>query len=283
MINKRYILISPVRNEEGFIEKTIKSVINQTILPIEWVIVNDGSDDKTPQIIDNYSKKFSWIKITDRPAQGHRPGLGVVLAFNHGFDLISSKDYDFIVKLDGDLSFDPDYFEFLIQEFDKNPKLGMASGTTYNVKGEKLVMDKMPDDHVRGAAKMYRKKCFEEIGGLQKILGWDTVDELKAQMLGWDTKSYKDLMLIHYKPIGFKQKATFKREMIAGERMHFLGYHPIFANLKCLFNFKRKPYIIGGSIMLIGYMDAVLRNKPRNPDTEMIAYLRKKQLKRLFK
>jgi hypothetical protein len=144
-------------------------------------------------------------------------------------------------------------------------------------------MDKMPSDHVRGPAKMYRRECFEDIGGLPEILGWDTIDELKAQMLGWETKSYKKLVLVHFKPIGFKQKATIKREMIAGDRLNFLGYHPLFAILKCLYNFKRKPYIIGGSIMLIGYFNAIITNKEKNPDHEMIKYLRKKQLRRIFK
>jgi glycosyltransferase involved in cell wall biosynthesis len=283
MDKTKYIIISPVRNEEDYIEKTISSVISQTKLPAEWVIVNDGSTDKTPEIIDNYTNKFSWIKRVDRPINGHRPGPGVVLAFNNGLNETKIQDFDFVVKLDGDLSFEPDYFELLIKEFEKNPNLGMASGTTYNVKGDKLVADKMPDDHVRGAAKMYKKQCFDDIEGLPVVLGWDTIDELKAQMLGWETKSYKDLVLKHYKPIGFKQKKTFAKEILAGERLHYLGYHPLFAILKCINELKSKPIIFRGILMLVGYLEAIVKNAQTMEDREMIKYLRKKQLKRLKK
>jgi len=281
MDNNKYIIISPVRNEEDYIEKTIHSVISQTILPVEWVIVNDGSTDKTPEIINNYTSRFQWIKRVDRPLNGHRPGPGVVLAFNNGLNKTQIKDFDFVVKLDGDLSFEPEYFELLIKEFEKNPRLGMASGTTYNVKGNKLVMDKMPDDHVRGAAKMYKRQCFDDIDGLPVVLGWDTIDELKAQMLGWETKSYQDLVLKHYKPIGFKQKKTIGKELLAGERLHYLGYHPLFAILKCINEFKNKPILLRGILMLMGYLEATIRNRPSLEDKEMIKYLRKKQLKRL--
>jgi len=182
---------------------------------------------------------------------------------------------------DGDLAFEENYFEFQLTEFSVNPKLGMTSGTTYNVFGDNLVIDKMPEDHVRGAAKMYRTTCFDQIGGPQIVLGWDTLDELKAQMLGWETKSYKNLVLKHYKPIGFKQKKTARRELLAGERLNYLGYHPLFAILKCLYNIKRKPYIVGGILMLAGYLGAVISGSERNPDREMIRFYRKKQMKRL--
>jgi len=278
---KNYVIISPVRNEEEYIEKTIQSVIDQTIKPVEWIIVNDGSTDKTPEIIDRYIEKYPWIRRIDRPQNDHRPGPGVVLAFYDGFEKLIYKDFDFVIKLDGDLAFEENYFEFQLTEFSVNPKLGMTSGTTYNVFGDNLVIDKMPEDHVRGAAKMYRTTCFDQIGGPQIVLGWDTLDELKAQMLGWETKSYKNLVLKHYKPIGFKQKKTSRRELLAGERLNYLGYHPLFAILKCLYNIKRKPYIVGGILMLAGYLGAVISGSERNPDREMIRFYRKKQMKRL--
>lgn len=281
--SNRYIIISPVRNEEDFIDKTLKSVTQQSILPTEWIIVNDGSTDKSPDIIEHYLKKYVWIRKIDRPINSHRPGPGVVLAFNQGFENIQTSDYQFVVKLDGDLSFDQNYFEFLLYEFEKNPNLGLASGTTYNVKGEKLIIDKMPEDHVRGAAKMYRRRCFEDIGGLPVVLGWDTIDELKAQLKGWETRSYQDLILKHYKPIGFNQKKTLKKELLAGERLHFMGYHPLFAILKCIYEIKNKPIFLRGILMLIGYFEAILFKLETFDDKEVIKHLRKKQLKRLKK
>ena len=276
-----YVIISPVRNEEEYIEKTILSVINQRVKPKEWIIVNDGSTDRTPEIINKYASEYTWIRRIDRPTNDHRPGPGVVLAFYQGYENIDTKTFDYVVKLDGDLSFEPDYFHFQLKEFETNRKLGMTSVTTDNVFGEKLVKDKMPEDHVRGAAKMYRKTCFDQIGGIQVVLGWDTLDELKAQMLGWETRSYPHLVLKHYKPIGFKQKKTIKREMLAGERLNYLGYHPLFAVLKCFYNFKRKPFLVGGALMLTGYLGAIITGREKNPDREMIKFYRRKQMKRL--
>lgn len=276
----RYVIISPVRNEEEYIEKTILSIVQQNILPDEYIIVNDGSTDKTPEIIDKYVKKYSWIKRVDRPQGKHTPGPGVVKAFYSGYDQISDSSWDFVVKLDGDLSFDANYFQTLLLEFEKNPKLGIASGVTYQPLGDKLIIDKMPEDHVRGAAKMYRKACFFEIGGLPKVLGWDTIDELKAQLAGWETRSYKNLVLVHYKPIGIKQTNILKRELIAGERHYYLGYHPLFAVLRDFYRMFQKPFLVAGLLNLVGFNMAYFLKKERI-EQDLIKLVRKKQLERL--
>ncbi len=276
---QKFVIISPVRNEEEYIEKTIQSVINQSILPVEYIIVNDGSTDKTPEIIARYTSRFSWIHCFHKPLGKHRPGAKVVEAFYTGYNNMCSV-WDFIVKLDGDLSFEPNYFEYQLNQFKANPKLGMTSGVTYQPMGGRLVMDKMPTDHVRGAAKMYRKECFEQIGGLPKVLGWDTIDELKAQLLGWETRSYRNLVLIHYKPIGVKQTNLFKRELIAGERHHYLGYHPLFAILRDFYRMLQKPFIIAGILNAIGFITAYLSRKERI-ERPLIVLLRRKQVARM--
>ena len=277
----KYVIISPVRNEEDYLDITIQSVINQTIKPVEFIIVDDGSTDKSPEIIKKYTDQYNWIKTIQRPRGEHRPGGGVVEAFYAGYNIMETKDWDFVIKMDGDLKFEPNYYEFQLNKFAENPKLGMTSGKTYQPKGEKLVLDIMPDDHVRGPAKMYKRECFDAIGGLPKVLGWDTIDELKAQMLGWETRSYKELVLIHYKPIGFKQKKTFKREFIAGERQHYLGYHPLFALSRGVYRMLQKPFIIAGIINIVGFIYAEIKKTNQIPDKEMIKHLRKKQLQRL--
>lgn len=276
----RYVIISPVRNEEEFIEKTIQSIINQNILPAEYIIVNDGSTDKTPVIIAKYVKKYSWIKSIDRPRGVHSPGPGVVKAFYAGFDHITFNNWEFVVKLDGDLSFEANYFQSLLNEFDRNPKLGIASGVTYQPMGNKLIIDRMPEDHVRGAAKMYRRSCFYEIGGLPKVLGWDTIDELKAQLAGWETRSYKNLILVHYKPIGVKQTNIVKRELTAGERHYYLGYHPVFAVLRDVYRMFHKPFLIAGLLNFVGFNMAYIQKKDRI-DRQLIKLVRKKQMERL--
>ena len=277
----KYVIISPVRNEEDYIEKTIKSVISQTIIPLEYVIVNDGSTDETTNIIERYVNEFNWIKSINRPPKEHSPGAGVVHAFYDGFNHVENTDWDFIVKLDGDLEFEQFYFEKLLNKFAANPKLGLASGTTYEPRNGKLKKDNMPEDHVRGAAKMYRKKCWEDIGGIQPVLGWDTIDELKSQVLGWETRSYKDLIIVHYKPIGFKQTNVIKREIRAGERQHYLGYLTLFALLRGLFRMLQKPYFIAGVLNIFGFLRARINKSEQIKELELIKHLKKKQWKRL--
>jgi len=278
----KYVIVSPVRNEEEFIEKTILSVINQTITPREYIIVNDGSTDSTREIAEKYEQEIPWISIIDRPPKEHSPGGGVVDAFYEGFNTIKTHDWEFVIKLDGDLEFNESYFESLIDLFAKNPRLGMASGTTYMFKRGKLVMDIIPEDHVRGPAKMYKRACWDDIGGLPSVLGWDTLDELKAQVLGWETRSYKDIVLIHFKPIGYKQKKIVKRELKAGERQHYLGYLPAFAIFRSFYRMFQKPYIIAGVLNFFGFIFASLGNGPQIEDKEIISYLRSKQKQRLL-
>lgn len=278
----KYVIIAPVRNEEEYIERTILSVVNQTIRPAEFIIVNDGSTDRTRKIIERFLPSNPWMHIMDRPPKEHSPGGGVVNAFYEGYNNIQTSDWDFVIKLDGDLEFENDYFEFLLKKFEEDPKLGMASGTTYLLKHGKLVMDIMPDDHVRGPAKMYKRACWDEIGGLPSVLGWDTLDELKAQVMGWKTRSYKDLVLIHYKPIGYKQKKIVKREVKAGERQHYLGYLPAFAITRGFYRMLQKPYFIAGLLNIYGFIKAEIDGSDQITDTDIKRHLRKKQKERLM-
>ena len=280
-MKNKYIIISPVRNEVEFIGTTILSVINQTVKPLKYIIVNDGSTDGTDGIISKYVREYDWITTVNRPPKEHSPGGGVVDAFYDGYKLIDDDDWDFVIKLDGDLKFEPDYFESLLVLFDKNPRLGMASGKTYQIKKGQPVLDIMPDDHVRGPAKMYKRKCWEDIGGLRKVLGWDTLDELKAQLLGWETRSYSELVLIHYKPIGFKQKKIVKREIKAGERQYYLGYLPLFAILRGFYRMFQKPFFIAGLLNIYGFVTAGIIKSERLDDRDIIRHLRKKQMERL--
>ena len=278
----KYVIISPVRNEEDFLEITLQCVADQTIQPTEFIIVNDGSADRSPEIMKKFVDRYSWIKMVDRPKGRHRPGDGVVEAFYTGYDLLTTRDWDYIVKLDGDLRFDAHYFEFQIKAMEEDAQLGMTSGKTYQPRGNRLVLDQMPDDHVRGPAKFYRRACFEAIGGLSKVWGWDTIDELKAQTLGWRTQSYRDLVLVHYKPIGFRQTNIYQRELRVGERQHYLGYHPLFAISRGLYIMFKKPYFIAGMLNIAGFIIAALQKSIQHEDRVMIRHLRKKQLERLF-
>lgn len=278
---KKYVIISPVRNEEDFLPTTLQCVVDQTILPAEFIIVNDGSTDRSPEIIKKFTSRYPWIRTIDRPKGEHRPGDGVVEAFYAGYDCLTTRDWDYIVKLDGDLQFPPDYFEFQLNAMNENPLLGMSSGKTWQPHDGRLVLDSMPDDHVRGPAKLYRRACYEAIGGLQKVRGWDTIDELKAQVLGWETRSFEHLVLVHFKPIGFKQTNICKRELHLGERQHYLGYHPLFAIARGLYVACKKPYLIAGVLNIAGFWMAKLSGAKQIDEPAMIHHLRNKQLQRL--
>ncbi len=280
MNNPRYIIITPVRNEESFLEQTIKSVLAQTIKPIQWIIVNDGSTDSTRSIIERYLSN-KWITVIDRPNKGHRAGKGPAEAFNISLSYISS-DYDFIVNLDGDVSFDSDYFEKIFNKFKNNSCLGIASGKSYYLKRGKTVLYRSSDTSTMGPSKVYRKECFLDIGGvLEENICWDMLDNIRAQMKGWDTKSFGDISFIHYKQIGYKQGSILKGCYTTGNILYFYGYHPLYILAKGIYRMCESPFIIGGLYTIIGYYAAWFTRKDRYHDKNLIAYMQTKQMQKL--
>jgi poly-beta-1,6-N-acetyl-D-glucosamine synthase len=198
-----YVIVSPVKDEERHVELTLRSVCAQTVVPTRWVIVNDGSTDGTAEIVATYARQYPFIKVVDHPKGGSRqPGGRVIKAFNYGRDAIDVP-YDFIVKLDCDLSFEPDYFERLLANFRADDRLGIASGTyaELNAFGRWQPV-RMPAYHAFGASKVLRRACFDEIDGFVEAKGWDTVDEIRAWSKGWRTGHFIDLPTRHHKPEG---------------------------------------------------------------------------------
>lgn len=278
----RYAVITPVRDEEQHIEKTIRSVCTQAVLPAEWVIVDDGSTDRTGFIIDEYARQLPWIKTIHRSNRGFRKaGGGVVDAFNEGYKSIRSNDWEFIVKLDGDLSFSPDYFERCFEHFEKQPDLGIGGGEIYHNLDGKLIVDANPRFHVRGATKIYRKACWKALGGLMAAPGWDTIDEVKANMMGWKTRSFKDLKLVHHRLTGTAEGLLHDR-VKQGLACYTCGYHPIFAIARCVYRLATRPYVIGSIAMFFGFLRGYFAREPRVDDERLIYYLRGQQIRRLL-
>ena len=198
-----YVVISPVRDEEAYIRFTVDCMARQTIVPKEWVLINDGSSDKTGEILDEYAQRYPWIRVVHRANRGFRKaGGGVVEAFNAGYNALEFRDWDFLVKLDGDLSFEPDYFEKCFQNFEKEPRLGVGGGVICYVTNGVKEFEPSPVFHVRGATKIYKRGCWDAIGGFWPAPGWDTMDEVKANMLGWSTRSFLDLHIVHHRKTG---------------------------------------------------------------------------------
>lgn len=279
-----YVVITPVRNEQAHLPETIESMAGQTVLPALWVIVNDGSTDDTGRIMDAATARHGWIRAVHRPDRGFRKsGGGVVEAFNDGYALVRDLPWDYLVKLDGDLAFEPDYFQRCLSRFQADSKLGIGGGRVVgNVNG--TVADDSPGDpsfHVRGATKIYRRDVWETIGGLMPSPGWDTLDELKANMHGWKTGSFKGLEVRQLKPTGSADGA-WKNWFKNGQANYVTGYHPAFMLAKCVKRLFAAPFFIGAAGLACGYLNGYLdRNVCRVNDFELIRYIRAQQLRKL--
>ncbi|MGZ4960936.1 MAG: glycosyltransferase [Limisphaerales bacterium] len=284
MTRNKIVIISPVRNEGKYLQGTIGSMVAQSLRPKLWVLVNDGSTDDTAAQIDAAAREHSWIKTVHRKDRGARKaGGGVIETFYDGYPLVENEEWDYIVKFDGDLSFEPDYFERCLKRFEEDPKLGVGGGLICGlIKG---VMEEEskgdPRFHVRGATKIYRRECFRDIGGLLKSSGWDTLDEVKANMCGWKSYTFPELKLLHHRYSGAADGA-WKNWVKNGRANYFSGYHPLFMLLKCASRVFQKPYGVAALGLLNGYVSGYIQRSPQVPDRELIRYLRRQQINRLM-
>jgi poly-beta-1,6-N-acetyl-D-glucosamine synthase len=284
MKSLRYIIISPVRNETEHLPKNIEAVASQTILPTKWILVDDGSSDTTGELIDLAQRRYNWIRAVHRPDRGYRvAGSGVMEAFFDGYNQVNNESWDFLVKLDGDVTFEPDYFEQCFSRFAAEPRLGIAGGLICNPVNGILRPEAKSDPlfHVRGATKIYKRACWEAIGGLPKAAGWDTVDEVKANMLGWHTRTFQDIKIVHHRLTGAAY-GTWSDWVKNGRASYFAGYHPLFMAMKCLSRALRKPYGVAGVGLGVGFCHAYAKRLPRIEDPQLIRYFHREQMKRLF-
>lgn len=281
---ERYVVVTPVRNEEQYLQFTIDSIAAQTVHPQEWVIVDDGSTDKTAEIALAAARRHPWIQVVRRQDRGHRmPGGGVIEAFYDGYRKIRPEDWQAVVKFDGDLSFGPEYFEKCLRRFEEIPSLGIGGGTICMAVGDGIVAESPGDPpfHVRGATKIYRRDCWEAIGGLISSPGWDTVDEYKANMLGWATYTFPELKLQHHRPAGGAE-GTWKNWVKNGLANYVAGYHPVFMGCKCVRRFFCKPYGVAAIGLLVGFLKGYVRRLPQVDDEGLIRYVRTQQMRKLF-
>ncbi len=280
--NVKYVVITPVRDEETYLPRTIESMAAQTIPPREWIIVNDGSKDATGKIADEAAAMYDWIRVVHRDDRGYRKwGAGIIEAFYAGFDVLQCKDWDFMSKLDGDLSFEPNYFESAFAKFRENPKIGIGGGVLYHFTDGERILERHPVFHVRGGVKIYRRACWDALGGLWIGPGSDLMDETKANMLGWITQSFTDIHMIHHRPTG----DTYGRwggSVKDGKIDYVTGYHPLFLLAKWARRSVRRPYVLGSLALAYGYFSARFQKIPQVDDPELIRYIRKQQLARLF-
>lgn len=278
----KYIVITPVRDEEAYLRFTIESMLSQSVRPSEWVIVNDGSTDGTATIIDEYAAQHPWIRAVHRVNRGFRKaGGGVVEAFNDGLRAVTTTDWQFIVKMDGDLTFEGHYFERCLDNFRNDSRLGIGGGVICYVENGAKRFEPCPEFHVRGATKIYRRECWDAIGGFWPAPGWDTMDEVKANMLGWGTRSFSDLHLQHHRYTGTAD-GIWAGMVKNGRANYVCGYHPLFMLAKFFIRLPRRPYLIGSLALLYGYVSGYMKQIPQVNDLQTIGFLRRQQLGRLW-
>jgi biofilm PGA synthesis N-glycosyltransferase PgaC len=281
-MNPKYVIVTPVRDEGQYLAPTIESVVRQTVRPAEWVIVDDGSSDRTGEIADRFAMQYSWIRVVHRQNRGFRKsGGGVMEAFYDGYHALRFPDWEFIVKLDGDLTFSCDYFEKCFDYFSQDCQLGIGGGNIYHDISGQLKLEVNPRFHIRGATKIYRKACWIAIDGLWPAPGWDTIDEVKANMLGWKTYSFMDLPLLHHRLTG-SEEGLFRDRVKHGVACYISGYHSLYVAASCMSRLFKRPYLMGSIGLMYGFLKAHFTHPPRVEERSYLAYIRGQQLRRLF-
>jgi len=288
MTDNSYLLISPCRNEADFMRITLDSVVNQTIKPSLWVIVDDGSTDETPAILKEYAEKYSFITILTRENRGHRSvGPGVIEAFYYGYDTVDVDQFDFICKFDLDLDLPPKYFEILIQRMNDNPRIGTCSGKAYfkDKKTAELISEKCGNEMSVGMTKFYRRTCFEAIGGFVRQVMWDGIDCHRCRQLGWIAVSWDepDLQFIHLRPMGSSQVGIFTGRMRHGFGQYFMGTGIVYMLASSIFRMLHPPYFVGGMAMFWGYIKSLFKQAPRFEDKVLRQFINQYQWACLLK
>lgn len=279
---RKLIVISPVRDEEKYLAQTAESMLRQTHRPRQWIIVNDGSQDNTGNVAEDFSKKYKWVLVIHREDRGHRDSAGgEISAFYRGLDKIVDNEWEFICKLDGDLSFQPNYFEECLRAFERDTTLGICGGNIYNVVKGQHKKEPHPKFHVRGAVKIYRRQCWESINGLESQPGWDTLDEVKAQFYGWRTYTLSSVPVLHHRVTG-EAVGAWRNAVKDGLCNYTVGYHPLYMVAKCCNKAFQRPYVIRAIGLGYGYARGHIAKLQRIASKEIIQYLQQQQMRKLL-
>jgi glycosyltransferase involved in cell wall biosynthesis len=279
----KYVLITPARNEATFIEKTLASMLAQTRQPERWIIVDDGSTDQTAEIVRRFAGNCYWIELVQRPQRLDRNFGAKVQAFNAGLERVRSLPFDIIGNLDADVSFEPDYLQFLLRRFEEDARLGVA-GTPFLENGYDSARDSFEgENHVAGGCQLFRRKCFEEIGGYvpNHAGGIDWIAVTTARMKGWRTRSFPDKRFHHYRPLGTAERSMLESLFSYGEKDYYLGGSPIWQLFRVTYRMLKSPVILGGAALLAGYCWAGLRRTRRPVSRELMRFHRREQMKKL--
>ena len=278
-----YVLVTPARNEAKFIEQTIQSVAAQTVKPLKWVIVSDGSTDGTDDIVRRYAAENAWIELVRMPDRKERHFAGKVMAFNAGYDRAKQVPHHVLASLDADITFDPRYFEYLLGKMSHDERLGLV-GTPFQ-DGPNSIYDYrfVNIEHVSGACQVFRRQCFEQIGGYQPIKGGgiDYFAVISARMKGWKTRTFTDKVCVHHREMGTAQHGVLTSRFKYGVKDYAFGNHPLWEIMRTLYQLTRRPFLLGGLALFCGYVWAACKRKERVATDDMVAFTRREQIARL--
>jgi len=280
----RYVLISAAHNEESFIRSTLDSVCSQTLRPVRWIVVDDGSTDRTAQIVRAYSKRFAWIELLRRPSHRERNFAAKVHAFAEGLSRVLYLDYEVLGNLDADVSFEPEYLDFLIRQFVADATLGVAGTPFLEEKDYDSARHSFEGvNHVAGGVQLFRRKCFEDIGGYtpNRAGGIDWIAVTTARMRGWKTQSFPEKRFIHHRRLGTATRGTLASIYAHGEKDYYLGGSPVWQLLRAAYRMQRSPMIVGGLALALGYASSALRRTPRAVSPELMRFHRAEQWTKL--
>lgn len=279
-----YVLITPARNEAAFIEKTIQSVVSQTALPVKWIIVNDGSTDATGQIVRKYIAAYDWIEIVDMPERRDRNFAAKVHSFNAGYAKVKELSYEVIGNLDADVSFEQDFIAFLLSKFAEFPQLGVAGTIFEEEGGYSSGADSFEgQNHVSGQVQFFRRACFQDIGGYipHKAGGIDWMAVTTARMLGWQTRSFREKAFFHHRHLGTAERSALASAFSYGEKDYYLGGHPVWELFRVAYRMIKKPYLVEGMALGLGYLWALVRQTEKPVSKELMQFHRKEQMWKL--
>jgi len=283
---KDYILITAARNEGEYIGQTIKAVCAQTHQPLRWIIISDGSTDNTNDIIKAHADKCDFIELVATEPRTGRSFGAKAKAINTNYRRVANLKHEVVGILDADITFDPDYYEKLLPEFDKDPGLGLTGGFVLDMIHDQPIRRTLSVNwSVRGPVQTFRRDCFEDIGGYRalKYGGIDAVAELMARKAGWSVRTISDLYAKHHRPTGTENQSFIKAHFKVGKQNYVNGYAPLFMALRCLKRLPKTPIVMGGSAMLSGYMKAWITREPFEIPTDLVKFLRNEQKQRMFK
>lgn len=278
ILSRRYLLVSPCRDEAKYLRRTLDSVAAQSVLPALWIIVDDGSTDETQVILEEYAERLPYLRVIRRADRGHRRvGPGVIEAFYAGLDTVKLEDFDYVCKLDMDLDLPAGYFELLIERMESDPRVGTTSGKPWFIhpRTGALVPEVCGDEMSVGMTKFYRVACFEEIGGFVRQVMWDGIDCHRVRMLGWIAESLNDerLRFVHLRPMASSEKGILTGRLRMGFGQYFMGTSPLYYLAVTIFRLPTYPVILGSLAMIWGYARSWLKGLPRYDDSEFRSFL----------